>query len=136
MTLQEKIQDVAEGFGHLAPLFLAGAKFALNNQWISVNEDLPCNHDDLILTYNDKPFSTKRVLVISDNHTLFLCEMKKDNNHGWIWNISTKDKRFASGTWSRILAANDSLVGYNLNYSDFEDMEEGEIREVFLNLED
>ena len=48
----------------------------------------------------------------------------------------TKDKRFASGTWSRILAVNDSFVGYNLNYSDFEDMEEGEIREVFLNLED
>ena len=48
----------------------------------------------------------------------------------------TKDKRFASGTWSRILAVNDSFVGYNLNYSDFEDMEEGEIREVFINLED
>ena len=48
----------------------------------------------------------------------------------------TKDKRFASGKWSRILAANGSFVGYNLNYSDFEDMKEGEIREVFLNLED
>ena len=48
----------------------------------------------------------------------------------------TKDKRFASGIWSRILAVNDSFVGYNLNYSDFEDMEEGEIKEVFLNLED
>ena len=48
----------------------------------------------------------------------------------------TKDKRFASGTWSRILAVNDSFVGYNLNYSDFADMKEGEIREVFINLED
>ena len=48
----------------------------------------------------------------------------------------TKDKRFASDIWSRILAVNDSFVGYNLNYSDFEDMEEGEIKEVFLNLED
>ena len=47
-----------------------------------------------------------------------------------------KDKRFASGYWSRILAINDSFVGYNLNYSDFTDMKEGEIREVFLNLED
>ena len=92
MTLQEKIQDVAEGFGHLAPLFLAGAKFALNNQWISVDDDLPCNHNDLILTYNDKPFSTKRVMVVTDIHTLFLCEMKKDDDRGWIWNISTKDK--------------------------------------------
>ena len=48
----------------------------------------------------------------------------------------TKDKRFASGIWSRILAVNGSFVGYNLNYSDFADMKEGEIREVFINLED
>ena len=48
----------------------------------------------------------------------------------------TKDKRFVSGIWSRILAVDDSFVGYNLNYSDFEDMKNGEIREVFINLED
>ena len=48
----------------------------------------------------------------------------------------TKDKRFASDVWSRILAINGSFVGYNLNYSDFADMKEGEIREVFLNMED
>ena len=48
----------------------------------------------------------------------------------------TKDKRFVSGIWSRILAVNNSFVGYNLNYSDFEDMKDGEIREVFINLED
>ena len=47
----------------------------------------------------------------------------------------TKDKRFASGIWSRILAVNNSFVGYNLNHSDFEDMKNGEIREVFINLE-
>ena len=60
--------------------------------WISVDEDLPCNHSDLVLTYNDMPFSTKRVLVMTDIHTLCLCEMKKDNDRGWIWNYSTKDK--------------------------------------------
>lgn len=48
----------------------------------------------------------------------------------------TKDKRFASGIWSRILAVNGSFALYNLNYSDFEDMKNGEIREVFINLED
>ena len=41
MTLQEKIQNKAEGFGKLAPMFLEGAEFALNNQWISVEEGLP-----------------------------------------------------------------------------------------------
>lgn len=60
--------------------------------WISVNDDLPCNHSDLVLTYNDTPFLTKRVIVATDIHTLFLCDMKKDNDRGWIWNYSTKDK--------------------------------------------
>ena len=48
MTLQEKIQKKAEGYGKLAPVFLEGAKFALENQWISVDDDLPCNHEELI----------------------------------------------------------------------------------------
>ena len=48
MTLQEKIKQKAEEFGNLAPVFLEGAKFALENQWISTKEDLPCNHIELI----------------------------------------------------------------------------------------
>ena len=49
MTLDEKIQKKAEGFGKLALAFLEGADFALNNQWISVEEDLPYNHEELLL---------------------------------------------------------------------------------------
>lgn len=90
--IKEKIKNKAEGFGKLAPVFIEGANFALSNQWISVENDLPCNHSDLVLTYNDIPFSTKRVLVVTDIHTLFLCEMKKDDDRGWIWNYTTKDK--------------------------------------------
>ena len=41
MTLQEKIKKKADGYGKLAPVFLEGAKFALENQWISVEENLP-----------------------------------------------------------------------------------------------
>lgn len=48
MTLQEKIQKKAGGYGKLATAFLEGAEFALENQWISVEEDLPCNHEELI----------------------------------------------------------------------------------------
>ena len=92
MIIQEKIQKKAEGFGKLAPVFLEGTNFALENQWISVKDDLPCNHSDLVLTYNDIPFSTKRVLVMTDIHTLFLCNMEKGNGRGWIWNYLTKDK--------------------------------------------
>ena len=46
MTLQEKIQKKAERFGKLAPAFIEGAKFALENQWISVNERLPPEEKD------------------------------------------------------------------------------------------
>ena len=48
MILQEKLQKKSEGFGKLAPVFLEGAEFALENQWISVEDDLPCNHDELL----------------------------------------------------------------------------------------
>ena len=71
MTLQEKIQKKAEEFGWLAPVFLEGAKFALENQWINVNEDLPCNHEEMVHTnYTD------RVLVSSRNgfsEVAFMC---------------------------------------------------------------
>ena len=46
MTIQEKIQKKAEGFGQLAPVFLEGANFALENQWISVDDELPPEEDD------------------------------------------------------------------------------------------
>ena len=48
MTLQDRIKKKAEGYGKLAPSFIEGAKFALENQWISVEDDLPCNHKELI----------------------------------------------------------------------------------------
>ena len=62
MTLQEKIRKKAEGFGKLAPAFLEGAEFALNNQWISVKDDLPCNHEELMWS----SFFTRTVLASSD----------------------------------------------------------------------
>ena len=48
----------------------------------------------------------------------------------------TEHRRFESNVYGRPLAVNASFAEYNLNYSDFADMKEGEIREVFLNLED
>ena len=46
--IKEKIKKEAEGYGTLAPTFIEGAKFALENKWISTKEDLPCNHEELI----------------------------------------------------------------------------------------
>ena len=109
MTRQEEIRTAVDTIVPILPSnnrrtygqalitsgFEEGVKWADKNPkspWISVDDDLPCNHSDLVLTYNDTPFSTKRVMVVTDIHTLFLCEMKKDDDRGWIWNYSTKDK--------------------------------------------
>lgn len=79
MTLQEKIQKKAEEFGKLAPVFLEGAKFALENQWISVKDDLPCNHEELL-----DLFYTKFVITINSKRTVELNYMIKELN-GWEW---------------------------------------------------
>ena len=60
MILQEKIKKKTEGYGQLASVFLEGAEFALNNQWISVNDDLPCNHDEL----KPNSYATYKVIVL------------------------------------------------------------------------
>ncbi len=41
MTLQEKIKQKAEEYGELAQIFIEGANFALDNQWIRVEDNLP-----------------------------------------------------------------------------------------------
>lgn len=84
MTLQEKIQKKAEGFGKLAPVFLEGAKFALENQWISVDDDLPYNHEELLS--KDKEGYTELVLVYTNIGVIFI-PMRKYNN-GWRWTTS------------------------------------------------
>ena len=81
MILDEKIQKKAEGYGKFAPAFLEGADFALNNQWISVEEDLPCNHDELFI--NDDKKETKTVLSIINGY-IMLSRMYKPK-HKWHW---------------------------------------------------
>lgn len=41
MTVQEKIQKKAEGYGKLASVFLEGAEFALENRYINYQEQKP-----------------------------------------------------------------------------------------------
>lgn len=47
-----------------------------------------------------------------------------------------KEKNVITHFYGTAIAYNQALSLYNLDYSDFEDMKKGEIREVFLNLED
>ena len=80
MIPQEKIKKKAEGYGIFGPMFLEGAEFALNNQWISVEEDLPCNNP------NNIHFGfTNTVLVIDEENNTFIAFMVRDKDNKWSW---------------------------------------------------
>lgn len=85
MTLQEKIKKKAVGYGKLAPVFLEGAKFALENQWISVDEDLPCYHGELM---HNEVYTKKVIVLLNDGRIretdMFYdkwCEYRKKITH-------------------------------------------------------
>ena len=79
MTPQEKIQKKAEEYGHLAPVFLEGAKFVLENQWISVDDDLPYKHKELITENRTITVITyHKTEVIMDNYMFY-------ENGKWEW---------------------------------------------------
>lgn len=89
MTLQEKIKKEAEGYGKLAPAFLEGAKFALENQWISVKDDLPCNHEELIdKNYKGNFIKTLFVIVWYDNHEDLDCMISENGKWRWLGKYS------------------------------------------------
>ena len=63
-----------EGYGKLAPAFIEGAEFALNNQWISVNERLPPEEKDGL---------SIKVLVVSTKGKIDFSRYDYDME-GWI----------------------------------------------------
>lgn len=89
MTREEEIKAEAKKYYKVDikcyDAFLHGVEFADNNQWISVNDDLPCNHKELLYKNNH----TKRVLVI-DNGYPNVGEMFKMRNGSWGWLFSRK----------------------------------------------
>lgn len=89
MTREEKIKAEAKKYYKddikCYDAFLHGVEFAGNNNWISVEDDLPCNHKELLHKNNN----TKRVLVI-DNGYPNVGEMFKMRNGSWGWLFSRK----------------------------------------------
>ena len=81
MIFQERIKKEADGYGPLASAFIEGANFAIENQWISVDDDLPCNHDELFI--NDGKKETKTVLSIVNGY-IMMSRMYKPK-HKWHW---------------------------------------------------
>ena len=61
-----------------------GLEIADNNPkspWISVEDDLPCNHEHLMRYDN----LTKRVLAINEVGFLKITRMIKEKNREWMW---------------------------------------------------
>ena len=81
MILQENVKKKAEGFGQLAPVFIEGAKFALDNQWIKVEDDLPYNHEELI-SLDDKR-DTTYVVALVHGHIILSRMCKIDGKWQW-----------------------------------------------------
>ena len=79
MIIQEKIKKEAEGYGKLAPAFIEGARFALENQWISVKDDLPCNHEELLKNST----LTKSVIIRNPDRSINFSFMYL--NAEWKW---------------------------------------------------
>ena len=89
MLIQEKIQKKAEEFGKLAPAFIEGAKFALENQWISVEDKLPCDDKDMVIEFiKDVELRTKKVVVLLEDGFIDVTYMYNFLPHGWHWNIN------------------------------------------------
>ena len=86
MTIQEKIKKKVEGYGKLAPVFLEGAEFALNNQWLSIENDLPCNHEELIYeTEVTEGAETVEVFARNEHGDIWDDYMVYENGK-WRWN--------------------------------------------------
>lgn len=82
--IQEKIQKKAKSFEKLAPIFLEGAEFALENQWISTKEDLPCNHEELI--YGTKVREETIEVFARNEHGDIWTDYMIYENGKWRWN--------------------------------------------------
>lgn len=75
---------------------------------------------------NVRFFVVKGRGICSDNIELWIGKLKWDE----------RIKRWIPSTGSHFLCPDCGFKSFNLNPDDFADMKEGEIREVFINLED
>ena len=99
MTREEQIAIASCAYGSRGSSidFTVGAKWADSHPkspWISVDEDLPCNHEELVSKGGS---STKRVIVIEDGGYYFDCMVLSENGK-WKWFYS-----FNPSHWMPIL---------------------------------
>ena len=85
MIIQEDIKKKAEGYGKFALAFLEGVEFALNNQWISVQKDLPCNHKELISLDKSSENLTVTEYVVAVIYGFKLLSRMYELDGKWYW---------------------------------------------------
>ena len=92
MTREDQIAIASCAYGSRGSSidFEAGAKWADANPkspWISVEKDLPCNHEDMVkVSIEGVELNTDRVLVTLDDGTTDISYMFKPIPHSWRWN--------------------------------------------------
>ena len=104
MTREEQIEITSLAYGCVGSGidFEAGAKWADANPkspWISVEDDLPCNHKELMVKDEKGRWETKRVLVsiqetdVSSRSPYFAdCMMSKwdGEENGFLWHLCSQ----------------------------------------------
>ena len=67
--------------------FIEGAEWADTypmTPWISVEDDLPCNHEEMY-HMSESLICTDRVLTLVDNVPVIMCMVFNDKTEGWDW---------------------------------------------------
>lgn len=67
--------------------FIEGAEWADTypmSPWISVEDDLPCNHEEMY-HMSESLICTDRVLTLVDNVPVIMCMVFNDKTEGWDW---------------------------------------------------
>lgn len=91
MTREEQIAIASCAYGSKGSSidFEAGAKWADSNPkspWISVKDDLPCNHEGMINVFVENvELRTDRVLAMPDDGIMVIAYMYKFGSWSWHW---------------------------------------------------
>ena len=96
MTREEQIEITSLAYGCVGSGidFEAGAKWADANPkspWISVKDDLPCNHKEMIkVVVENADTYTDRVLAMTSEGMVTIAYMYKIDS--WLWHWSETDR--------------------------------------------
>ena len=91
MTRENEISIASCAYGSIGSGidFEAGARWAdanPKNPWISVNDDLPCNHEEMIHVFVENvELRTDRVLAMTDDGIIVFAYMFKFGSWPWYW---------------------------------------------------